>query len=243
MVALLHHCLQRIELGELLWEKLACRKEFTIASKRHFCDGGKPGPAAKCSMGAELFDGLVIQGDYKLVKTRFSAFFGTHLHSFLHGVGIESLVVVGVQTPNCIRQTVFDAVALDYPSVCVIVDATAAATPEIHAGVGGSDDRECMERRLEELESRDTLLYAKTMTEKLAEYAEEDTEPLIWSVAFLAFLLLRAVSRMDGAFGFSGIGTDFVWFIAFGFLLKLLQRAVCLLLLTGLVDGGAALLF
>lgn len=41
---------------------------------------------------------------------------------------------VGVQTPNCIRQTVFDAVALDYQPVTVIVDATAAATPDIHTG-------------------------------------------------------------------------------------------------------------
>jgi nicotinamidase-related amidase len=42
---------------------------------------------------------------------------------------------VGVQTPNCIRQTVFDAVALDYQSVTVLVDATAAATPDIHIGM------------------------------------------------------------------------------------------------------------
>ncbi|KAK3156595.1 hypothetical protein QOZ80_2AG0109300 [Eleusine coracana subsp. coracana] len=45
---------------------------------------------------------------------------------------INNLVVVGVQTPNCIRQTVFDAVALDYEKVTVITDATAAAEPEIH---------------------------------------------------------------------------------------------------------------
>jgi hypothetical protein len=41
-------------------------------------------------------------------------------------------LVSGVQTPNCIRQTVFDAVALDYEKVTVIIDATAAARPEIH---------------------------------------------------------------------------------------------------------------
>lgn len=42
---------------------------------------------------------------------------------------------LGVQTPNCIRQTVFDAVALDYERVTVIIDATAAATPDIHIGM------------------------------------------------------------------------------------------------------------
>ncbi|XP_062089102.1 probable inactive nicotinamidase At3g16190 [Humulus lupulus] len=102
--------------------------------RRHLYGDGKLGPTVKGSLGAELVEGLVIkEADYKLVKTRFSAFFNTHLHSILRGAGIDSLVITGVQTPNCIRQTVFDAVALDYQSVKVIVDATAAATPEIHA--------------------------------------------------------------------------------------------------------------
>ncbi|KAG5008719.1 hypothetical protein AAZX31_07G016900 [Glycine max] len=101
--------------------------------RRHLYAAGKVGPTSKGSEGAELVDGLVIkEGDYKLVKTRFSAFFATHLHSVLQGAGINSLVVTGVQTPNCIRQTVYDAVALDYQPVTVIVDATAAATPDIH---------------------------------------------------------------------------------------------------------------
>ncbi|KAK3005545.1 hypothetical protein RJ639_015970 [Escallonia herrerae] len=85
-------------------------------------------------VGTELVDGLVIKKeDYKLVKTRFSAFFATNLHLFLQGAGVNRVIVTGVQTPNCIRQTVFDAVELDYESVSVIVDVTAAATPEIYA--------------------------------------------------------------------------------------------------------------
>ncbi|GAU22315.1 hypothetical protein TSUD_261150 [Trifolium subterraneum] len=101
--------------------------------RRHLYTSGKVGPTSKGSEGAELVDGLVIrEGDYKLVKTRFSAFFSTHLHSVLQRAGINSLVVTGVQTPNCIRQTVFDAVALDYQPVTVLIDATAAATPDIH---------------------------------------------------------------------------------------------------------------
>ncbi|KAJ4718089.1 Isochorismatase-like protein [Melia azedarach] len=101
--------------------------------RQHLYSTGKVGPTSKGSQGAELVDGLVIkEGDYKLVKTHFSAFFATHLNSFLRTAGIDSLVIVGVQTPNCIRQTVFDAVALDYQSVAVIIDATAASTPEVH---------------------------------------------------------------------------------------------------------------
>ncbi|KAL7152462.1 hypothetical protein ABFS83_04G098700 [Erythranthe nasuta] len=102
--------------------------------RRHLYDSAeKPKPTSKGTIGAELVDGLVIEeGDYKLVKTRFSAFFNTHLNSYLHRAGVTNLVIIGVQTPNCIRQTVFDAVALDYETVTVIVDATAAATPDIH---------------------------------------------------------------------------------------------------------------
>ncbi|KAJ1690271.1 hypothetical protein LUZ63_014426 [Rhynchospora breviuscula] len=100
--------------------------------RRHLYTDGV-GPALQRSKGAELVEGLVIQDDdYKLVKTRFSAFFATNLDLLLKSCGINNLVVVGIQTPNCIRQTVFDAVSLDYKHVTVITDATAAATPEIH---------------------------------------------------------------------------------------------------------------
>jgi nicotinamidase-related amidase len=40
-------------------------------------------------------------------------------------------VVAGVQTPNCIRATAFDAMALDY-RVAVLSDATAAKSSEVH---------------------------------------------------------------------------------------------------------------
>ena len=42
-----------------------------------------------------VLEKLVQEGDYKLVKTRFSAFFATHLHSFLQSNGINSVVIVG----------------------------------------------------------------------------------------------------------------------------------------------------
>ncbi|PKA59059.1 hypothetical protein AXF42_Ash001152 [Apostasia shenzhenica] len=100
--------------------------------RRNLYANGK-GPTVEGSKGAELVEGLApIFGEYKLVKTRFSAFFNTNLNSLLQSTGINSLVIVGVQTPNCIRQTVFDAVASNYQPVTVIVDATAAATPVVH---------------------------------------------------------------------------------------------------------------
>lgn len=63
---------------------------------RHLYSSGNVGPTSKGSVGAELADGLVIkEGDYKLVKTCFSAFFATHLHSLLRSEGTKSLVISG----------------------------------------------------------------------------------------------------------------------------------------------------
>ncbi|KAI5079283.1 hypothetical protein GOP47_0004762 [Adiantum capillus-veneris] len=101
--------------------------------RRHHYAVGETGPTVKGTVGAELVDGLEFQPeDQVIVKYRFSAFFGTNMHLVLHSAGIETVIVVGVQTPNCIRQTVFDAVAHDYPNVIVLSDATGAASPEVH---------------------------------------------------------------------------------------------------------------
>lgn len=43
-------------------------------------------------------------------------------------------LLAGVQTPNCIRATAFDAVAYDYPFVTVLSDATGAQSDAIHSG-------------------------------------------------------------------------------------------------------------
>jgi nicotinamidase-related amidase len=40
-------------------------------------------------------------------------------------------VVCGIQTPNCIRTTVFDGIAHNYP-VVLVDDATGAASEEVH---------------------------------------------------------------------------------------------------------------
>jgi hypothetical protein len=47
---------------------------------------------------------------------------------------VERLIVCGVQTPNCIRATAFDGIALDYHQVTVLADATASANSAIQEG-------------------------------------------------------------------------------------------------------------
>lgn len=71
------------------------------------------------------------EGEIILRKTRMSAFMHTELDLVLRTLGTDTVFVAGIQTPNCIRTTVFDACALNY-HVYLVEDAVAAATDEIH---------------------------------------------------------------------------------------------------------------
>jgi nicotinamidase-related amidase len=68
--------------------------------------------------------------DYIVVKPRFSAFFGTELDALLRRLGVDTLLMAGTTTPNCIRTTAYDAIALEY-NVAVARDCTSSATEEI----------------------------------------------------------------------------------------------------------------
>jgi nicotinamidase-related amidase len=71
-------------------------------------------------------------GEYVLRKTRWSAFCRTELDLLLRRRGVDTVVLTGTQTPNCIRATAFDADANDFATV-VIADATSSKTPEVQA--------------------------------------------------------------------------------------------------------------
>ena len=81
--------------------------------------------------GCEIVEELSpIEGEYTIVKNRFSAFMNTELDFILRRLDIQRIVVCGIQYPNCIRATIFDGVALGY-EVTLVTDATAAQTDEI----------------------------------------------------------------------------------------------------------------
>ncbi len=71
------------------------------------------------------------EGEIVLTKTRMSAFLGTELDLMLRTLGVKTVFVTGIQTPNCIRTTVFDAIAYNYP-VVLVDDAVGASSEEIH---------------------------------------------------------------------------------------------------------------
>ena len=99
--------------------------DIEISRREAFLAG--PPYAVPGTEGVEIIDELApITGEYRVVKPRFSAFFGTELELILKRLGVDSIVVCGTQYPNCIRATAFDALSYGYPTT-VITDATSAA--------------------------------------------------------------------------------------------------------------------
>jgi nicotinamidase-related amidase len=81
--------------------------------------------------GCDIVDGLTpAPGEYRVVKNRFSGFMNTELDFMLRRLGVTHLVVCGTQYPNCVRATIFDAVAYGYP-VINVTDATSAQSQQI----------------------------------------------------------------------------------------------------------------
>ncbi|MCU0631072.1 MAG: cysteine hydrolase [Methanoregulaceae archaeon] len=82
--------------------------------------------------GVEIIEELrPLQGEYLIRKNRMSAFMNTDLDLLLRSLGIYTVFITGIQTPNCIRTTVFDAAALGYHTV-LVEDAVAARTSAVH---------------------------------------------------------------------------------------------------------------
>ncbi len=88
--------------------------------------------AVEGTPGAQVVTGLEPEaGEYIIHKTRMSAFMHTELDLMLRTLSVDTVFVAGIQTPNCIRTTVFDAFALNYRTF-LIEDAVAAQSEEIH---------------------------------------------------------------------------------------------------------------
>lgn len=81
--------------------------------------------------GVEIVEALApVPGEYRVVKPRFSGFFGTELDLMLRTLRVERVAVCGTQYPNCIRATAVDALSHGYVTV-VITDATSASCVEV----------------------------------------------------------------------------------------------------------------
>ncbi|MBI4529046.1 MAG: isochorismatase family protein [Deltaproteobacteria bacterium] len=56
-----------------------------------------------------------VEGEFIVRKARASAFFGTHLITYLVRKGVDSLLVTGTSTCGCVRGTVLDGYSYGYP--------------------------------------------------------------------------------------------------------------------------------
>ncbi len=69
-------------------------------------------------------------GDYEIIKPRYSAFFQTSLDLLLRRLCVDTVVLTGTTTPNCIRTTCYDAISLDY-HVVILDDCCSSNTDAI----------------------------------------------------------------------------------------------------------------
>lgn len=84
------------------------------------------------TQGARIAPGLEpVEGEYRIVKQRFSAFMGTELDLILRRKQITHLVVTGTQLPFCLRTTLFDGLCLGY-AMTLLTDASSSRTQDIH---------------------------------------------------------------------------------------------------------------
>ena len=84
-------------------------------------EGGRPlAHGSKGIGGAEEAEGLERKpGDYVVIKPRWSGFFQTELDLILRRLHIDTVVLIGTTTPNCVRTTCYDAIALDYKTIVI----------------------------------------------------------------------------------------------------------------------------
>lgn len=101
------------------------RRKRDLLDSEHWCLGG--------SVGAELVPELRPgPGDVVFVKKKPSGFHGTPLLGYLVERGIDTVIVTGGSTSNCIRATVFDASSYNYRTI-VALEAVFDRIPVSHA--------------------------------------------------------------------------------------------------------------
>jgi nicotinamidase-related amidase len=84
------------------------------------------------TQGVRIAPGLEpVEGEYRIVKQRFSAFMFTELDLILRRKNVTHLAVTGTQLPFCLRATLFDGLCLGY-RMTLLTDASSSRTDEIH---------------------------------------------------------------------------------------------------------------
>ena len=108
--------------------------DMEIPRRRMMKKRGITGVLAPGSTGVNSIeepDGLTrLDSEEVIVKPRWSAFFDTGLDGILKESGIDTLLLAGTTTPNCVRTTCYDAIAYDYRTI-VMERCTSSQTDDI----------------------------------------------------------------------------------------------------------------
>jgi maleamate amidohydrolase len=84
----------------------------------YFTHGIPPGGAGSADRGTTIVDELKPEpGEVVIAKAVPSAFFGTHLASYLVGERVDTVIVTGCTTSGCVRATVVDSYSWRFHTV------------------------------------------------------------------------------------------------------------------------------
>ncbi len=95
----------------------------TFLRNKKFCVPGSDGARI-------VADIAPAEGDYLIMKNRFSGFMDTELDFILRRLGVNAIAVCGTQYPCCVRGTLVDGICYGYETTC-LTDATSASTPAV----------------------------------------------------------------------------------------------------------------
>jgi nicotinamidase-related amidase len=132
-------------------------------------------------LSGEFYGSLKPQeGDYVILKKKWSAFFRSELDLILRRLRIDIVVLCGTQTPYCVRATAFEADENDF-EVLILSDGTSSKDSDIqesnlrdmrNAGFQVMPTAEFI-KNIEELNSR------KSSVEQLREFVESSGKKLV----------------------------------------------------------------
>jgi nicotinamidase-related amidase len=86
-------------------------------------------PVTKGSDGARIMEEFLAPGDIVMEKNKDSGFFDTDLDDTLRELGVDTLIITGMQTQICVQTTAADAFFRGY-NVIVPPDGVVSARPE-----------------------------------------------------------------------------------------------------------------
>jgi nicotinamidase-related amidase len=122
----------RTEGVPLIWTRHGSRDERDAGPFMQLRPFLRDGGLRQGTWGYDIYDGLTVgDEDWRVEKTRLSAFFNTNLEVILRGLGSETILLAGVLTNQCIAATSKDAMFRDFKPI-VVEDCTGTTLPHLH---------------------------------------------------------------------------------------------------------------